>query len=170
VKKFQVFRRASIDEPFQLLKMYDFDDSEIKAEENETVFQGLVEVQSNPSTLYIDPDFKKDSKFIYAVVSIDAHGLTSNYSDQFEVTFDRFKNRVIKKRISASGAPKPYPNMYLSADTFGGEEKLKEALQLGKNYPFTVTLFEPKEQRMTLVFGEQKLEDLPKDEETKKAE
>jgi small subunit ribosomal protein S1 len=45
--------------------------------------------------------------------------------------------------------------------TFGGEEKLKEALQLGKNYPFTVTLFEPKEQRMTLVFGEQKLEDLP---------
>ncbi len=45
--------------------------------------------------------------------------------------------------------------------TFDGEEKLKEALQLGKNYPFTVTLFEPKEQRMTLVFGEQKLEDLP---------
>lgn len=53
--------------------------------------------------------------------------------------------------------------------TFGGEEKLKEALQLGKNYPFTVTLFEPKEQRMTLVFGEQKLEDLPK-EEPEKAE
>lgn len=48
--------------------------------------------------------------------------------------------------------------------TFGGEEKLKEALQLGKNYPFTVTLFEPKEQKMTLVFGEQKLEDLPKEE------
>lgn len=54
--------------------------------------------------------------------------------------------------------------------TFGGEEKLKEQLQLGKNYPFTVTLFEPKEQRMTLVFGEQSLDDLPKDEETKKAE
>ncbi len=54
--------------------------------------------------------------------------------------------------------------------TFGGEEKLKEALQLGKNYPFTVTLFEPKEQKMTLVFGEQKLEDLPKEEEAKKAE
>ena len=60
--------------------------------------------------------------------------------------------------------------------TFGGEEKLKEALQLGKNYPFTVTLFEPKEQKMTLVFGEQKLEDLPNDlpaqtgEEPKKAE
>ncbi len=44
--------------------------------------------------------------------------------------------------------------------SFGGEDKLKEALQLGRTYPFTVTLFEPKEQRMTLVHGEQKLEDL----------
>jgi len=41
--------------------------------------------------------------------------------------------------------------------TFGSEEKLREALQLGKTYPFTVTLFEPKEQRMTLVYGEQKV-------------
>lgn len=118
VKKFQVFRRSSINEPFQLLKMYDFDDSQIKAVENETVFQGLVEVQSNPSLLYVDPDFTKDSKFIYAVACIDAHGLSSNYSDQFEVSFDKFKNRVLKSRISSSGAPKPYPNMYLSADTF----------------------------------------------------
>lgn len=51
--------------------------------------------------------------------------------------------------------------------TFGGEEKLKEALMLGKTYPFTVTLFEPKEQRMTLVFGEQKIEEV---KEEKKAE
>ena len=47
--------------------------------------------------------------------------------------------------------------------TFGSEEKLRAELQLGKNYPFTVTLFEPKEQRMTLVYGEQTLP-----EETKK--
>lgn len=43
--------------------------------------------------------------------------------------------------------------------TFGSEEKLKEALEIGKLYSFTVTLFEPKEQRMTLVLGEQKIED-----------
>lgn len=41
--------------------------------------------------------------------------------------------------------------------SFGTEEKLKEALQLGRTYPFTVTLFEPKDQRMTLTFGEQAL-------------
>ncbi|HWC57997.1 MAG TPA: S1 RNA-binding domain-containing protein [Candidatus Paceibacterota bacterium] len=43
--------------------------------------------------------------------------------------------------------------------TFGSEEKLREVLQLGKTYLFTVTLFDPKEQRMTLVYGEQKVND-----------
>jgi small subunit ribosomal protein S1 len=43
--------------------------------------------------------------------------------------------------------------------TFGSDEKLRSELQLGKTYPFTVTLFEPKEQRMTLVYGEQNLEE-----------
>jgi len=43
---------------------------------------------------------------------------------------------------------------------FGSEEKLKKTLELGKTYNFQVTLFEAKDQRMTLVY----LED------TKKAE
>lgn len=36
---------------------------------------------------------------------------------------------------------------------FGTEEKLRSAMELGKVYPFTITLFEPKDQRMTLSFG-----------------
>ncbi len=39
---------------------------------------------------------------------------------------------------------------------FGGESKLREKLELGKTYNFQVTLFEPKEQRMTLAFLEEK--------------
>ena len=39
---------------------------------------------------------------------------------------------------------------------FGTEEKLRSALELGKTYPFTITLFEPKEQRMTLSFNVEK--------------
>lgn len=35
---------------------------------------------------------------------------------------------------------------------FGGEDKLREKLELGKTYDFKITLFEPKEQRMTLSF------------------
>ena len=41
---------------------------------------------------------------------------------------------------------------------FGTDEKLRSSLELGKVYPFTITLFEPKDQRMTLSFGEKKTE------------
>ncbi len=40
--------------------------------------------------------------------------------------------------------------------TFGTEAKLREMLELGKNYNFQITLFEPKDQRMTLAFLEDK--------------
>ncbi|MEK7095127.1 MAG: S1 RNA-binding domain-containing protein [Patescibacteria group bacterium] len=40
---------------------------------------------------------------------------------------------------------------------FGGEEKLRKNLELGKNYNFKITLFDAKEQKMTLSFvGEKK--------------
>lgn len=39
---------------------------------------------------------------------------------------------------------------------FGTEEKLRSTLELGKTYPFLITLFEPKEQRMTLSFAGEK--------------
>ncbi|MFA6077473.1 MAG: S1 RNA-binding domain-containing protein [Candidatus Paceibacterota bacterium] len=35
---------------------------------------------------------------------------------------------------------------------FGSEEKIREALELGKTYNFQITFFEPKEQRMTLTY------------------
>ena len=39
---------------------------------------------------------------------------------------------------------------------FESPQKLREALELGKTYPFVITLFEPKEQRMTLTFAGKK--------------
>ena len=36
---------------------------------------------------------------------------------------------------------------------FGSEEKLRSSLELGKRYPFTISLFDPKEMRMALAFG-----------------
>jgi len=37
---------------------------------------------------------------------------------------------------------------------FGSEEKLREKLEMGKVYPFKITLFDPKEQKMALAFVE----------------
>ncbi len=36
---------------------------------------------------------------------------------------------------------------------FASPQELRETLELGKTYPFTITLFEPKEQRMTLTYS-----------------
>ena len=60
----------------------------------------------------------KNSEFIYAVAAIDAHGLTSNYSEQIKVSFDVYKNILNTKIISLAGAPKQYPNLYLKEDLF----------------------------------------------------
>jgi len=118
IKKFQLFRRNNVDEPFELIKMYDFDDSLVRVADIEYPDPSLVEFLSSPATWYIDDDFNKDSRFIYALASLDAHGFTSGYSAQFEVSFDRFKNKSVIKLVSHSGAPKPYPNLYLATDTF----------------------------------------------------
>ena len=135
IKKFQVFRRKSTEYPFELIKMYDFDDSVKRTPDAENPDPKLVEYLSTPCTFFYDDDFMRESfasaggkdepsgfkgssSFIYAVASIDAHGFTSAFSAQFEVWFDPFKNRLEKKLISHSGAPKPYPNLYLEADTF----------------------------------------------------
>ena len=39
---------------------------------------------------------------------------------------------------------------------FESPAELRETLELGKTYPFTISLFEPKEQRMTLIFAGKK--------------
>lgn len=139
IKKFQLFRRRDINYPFELIKMYDFDDSVVRFPNNENPNDYLVEHLTSPCSFFYDDDFHVgnhyhhdshhsqhgdagksawSSTFIYAVAAIDAHGFTSNFSAQYQVWFDPFKNRLEKKLISHTGAPKPYPNLYLEADTF----------------------------------------------------
>lgn len=118
IKYIQLFRRSNINEPFQLIKMWDFNDSITKIQLSEYPSPELLEKTESFVGIYIDHQFGKDSKYIYAVCAIDAHGLTSNYSIQFEVSFDKFGNKLVKKLISVSGAPKQYPNAFLNRDTF----------------------------------------------------
>ena len=116
IKKWQVFRRKSINEPFSLVAQLDFDDSVIKTPPKEIVDRSLIKLFKSSITFFIDPAFDKDSNFIYAVCSCDAHGMTSNYSSQYQVSFDRIKNKLKKIMISPLGAAKQYPNTYLKAE------------------------------------------------------
>jgi len=124
IKQFQVFRRDSVDECFELQKQYNFDDSVVKFPYNERPDPRLVEHLNSPATFWIDDEFNwdvhtgRDTGLIYAVTSIDAHGQGSGYSAQFRVWFDRYKNRLQKELVSHAGSPKPYPNMYLAEELF----------------------------------------------------
>lgn len=118
VKRFQVFRRLSIMNAFQLIQEFNFDDSIIQTKNLENPTSNRVKKTKTPIMLYTDHDFTKDNTQIYSVCAFDAHGMTSNYSAQFEISFDKSKNKLKQKMISVSGAPKSYPNMHIDNDLF----------------------------------------------------
>jgi len=116
VKYFQIFRRKTIYEPFTCIAELDFDDSTIPSTRRERVNPDRVFKFKAPITQFIDPEYTRESSFIYAVVALDAHGLTSGYSAQSLVTFNRTKNTIELKNISRSGAAKQYPNFFIDPD------------------------------------------------------
>jgi hypothetical protein len=118
VKQFQVFRRASLDEPFELVKQIAFDDSVVPAPYAERPDPRLVETVTNPKLYWIDDEFTRDSAYIYALGTVDAHGMVSVYGPQSRVSYQKYKNRLKVERLSPAGAPRPYPNMYVSTDAF----------------------------------------------------
>lgn len=144
IRKFQVFRRANIDSPFEMIKQLDFSLTGQGSTNELNIIADQVDarlnfISKNPVTFYVDDDFKKDSKFIYAVVSVSSRGITSGYSSQYEVYFDKFKNSLIKKIISTQNAPKAYPNLYIP------------------NVAFAQTIFAEKFKSMRLIFNPQHL-------------
>lgn len=121
IVKFQIFRRETLDEAYELLRVLDFDTTVqpyySDALEN-LVDESTVQKCSSPRCEYVDEEFTTSSDYIYTVCSVDAHGHSSNYGIQYRVRWDRFKNSLNVSLVSHSGAPKSYPNMYLQADAF----------------------------------------------------
>jgi len=145
IKYFQVFRRKNVGPvrpaqlPFELVKMYDFNDLQqasgviyniagnvFKFVNGEDAIDMSVVTRVNDlknlsvvtPTCFIDEEFNKEDYYIYAVAAVDAHGITTNYSNQIGVKFNVQRNTIGRVDISEPGAPKPYPNLYLNKDTF----------------------------------------------------
>ena len=140
IKQFQVFRRKSIREPFELIAQYGFDTSEtggndgryrtgerVDANNYYGMYpddRNLLKLSDRPVYMHVDEDFTVDpeffvsSEYIYAITSIDAHGMISNYSSQHHVVFDPYKNRLVTRVICDAGSPRQYPNMKLRTDAF----------------------------------------------------
>lgn len=118
IVRYQIFRRKTIDVPFTLIGEIDFDQSTSKVIPTEVAPEDKIIRSAGHVRMFKDLDFTMDSKYIYAICTADAHGLSSNYSAQFEISFVRSKNSLSRKLISRSNAPKIYPNIYLNQDLF----------------------------------------------------
>jgi small subunit ribosomal protein S1 len=91
-------------------------------------------------------------------ISLSVKALKENPWNEFEGKLkkgDIIKGVVIKyNKHGALVSIKEGVAGLVHNSTVGGEIKLREKLELGKTYNFQITLFEPKEQRMTLAFLE----------------
>lgn len=118
IKKFQVFKRSSVDLPFVAIAEIDFDNSIFKTNYNEKVLDKNVYKTKSPVLSFMDMSFREGDKPIYSVVCIDAHGLTSNYSAQYQIERNARTNTITRSLVSRKGAPKSMPNFYLNVDAF----------------------------------------------------
>jgi len=118
IKYFQVFKRRTVDEPFELLIEYDFNDSMVEVKRPEDVLETNSARMGSPVTVFIDKNFKKSDTAIYAIGCVDARGLVSNYSSQIQASFDITRNRLVTSQVSPGNAPRPYPNVFLKGDLF----------------------------------------------------
>jgi hypothetical protein len=145
VKYFQVFRRKSINEPFTCLAELDFDDSEVRSMKSEIVQIDRVYRTSHPALSFVDSEFGRGSKYIYAVAALDAHGMSSGYSEQMEVSFNRVENKIRLTSVSRSGAPKQYPNLYVRPNLSDGTRtrSLTQDAMLFSNAQKLMVYFDP---------------------------
>jgi hypothetical protein len=145
VKYFQVFRRKSINEPFTCLAELDFDDSEVRSMKSEIVQIDRVYRTSRPALSFVDSEFGRGSKYIYAVAALDAHGMSSGYSEQMEVSFNKVENKIRLTSVSRSGAPKQYPNLYVRPNLSDGTRtrSLTQDAMLFSNAQKLMVCFDP---------------------------
>jgi hypothetical protein len=153
IKYFQVFRRKSIYEPFTCIAELDFNDAiQNYKGKKARVIPKAEKVRSDriftfkfPKTFFNDSRFDRTSKFIYAVAAVDAHGLTSGYSAQTEVGFNKNKNSLTLDTISRPGAPKQYPNFFIDPsldDNFAVDSLTTDAMMSSKKQEITL-YFDP---------------------------
>ena len=89
VKGYQILKRFSLDEPFKLVKQLEGHLASDLYEFNENVNEEeIIKTPGYVNTMYYDESFDANRMCIYAIRSIDAHGMVSNYSEQLGVYYD----------------------------------------------------------------------------------
>jgi hypothetical protein len=141
-KGYQILRRYSLDEPFELVKQLEghseFDDYRL----NEIIsINDTVYTPDDVKYEYIDFTYKPGVISIYALRTIDAHGFVSDYSAQMAILYDPFEQKLIVDLVSLPGAKRDFPNSILRSKSifFKNKNSIVEKLPIVKN-PSKITL------------------------------
>ena len=106
----QIFVRESLDDPYTLVKHLKFiPEADLPPENIAIEYISEYDKKQYQYDLIIRPN----RLYYFALIAIDAHGNSSNYSEQIEVMFDNVKGRLVNRQVSPQGAPKQYPNLYM---------------------------------------------------------
>ena len=135
VRYFKVYRRSSLFEPYQLLRLNDFNEKSLSIMSDNIRPSLVKKFLRNPDkqgelfkdghvstavlgavTRYTDAEFNKNSMYIYSIVVGDHNGQWSGYSPQYAVWFDMVTNKLKVQLVVPVGAPEPYPNWTLQTD------------------------------------------------------
>jgi hypothetical protein len=149
IKYVQVFKRLSLHDPFELIRMFDFNDSEQVITLEEQVPTERV-VFTHQAHNYLELSLpEKGENVIYAAATVDAHGNSSFLSAQYEVYLDSLTQPKIK-HVAYPGAPKQYPNLTLLEDAFVDSIKASDynKLTIYHNPDFTILLNGKNEQKL----------------------
>lgn len=118
IKGFLLLKRPDINSPFNLIKMYDFNDAIPRIPNPAGIPVSEIEILNEPKFEYVDTSFQPGESSIYTLVSLSAHGVFSRYSAQFEISWDDYHKKIKKKLISRSGSPLSYPNANINQELF----------------------------------------------------
>ena len=112
----------------------------------------LVHVGESVQVKVIDIKDGKVSLSIKALKENPWHGAATRYKKDMEVP-----GVIIKyNKHGALASIEEGVAGLVHVSEFESPVQLRETLELGKTYPFTITLFEPKDQRMTLSYAKKK--------------
>jgi hypothetical protein len=149
IKYVQIFKRSSIQKPFSLIRMYDFNDSLQVVPLEEYIPPERIKLTFQTDTsLEVDlPD--KGEYCIYTVACVDAHGNSSFLGPQFAVYLDSLNQPKID-HIAYPGSPKQYPNMTVLNDAFEDSIRVSgyNKLTFYHNPEFTVLLNQKNRQNL----------------------
>lgn len=154
IKYVQVFRRNSVAHAYELIRMFDFNDSLEIYDLGESIPDELIEknYRSYNELEVMLPDQRQD---IYAIATVDAHGNSSFLSAQYSVSIDSLKRPQIT-HIAYPGSPKQYPNLTMVDDVFTDSIRVSnyKKINIYHNPEFTILLNGKNEQKLVSVHAD----------------